>query len=285
MRPSQFNFAQPKSLHEAALLAQKGATLLGGGQALIQALRLRTVRPSEVVDLKCVSELSREITETEGGIRIGALVTVTNLFESRLVAKQLPMLREAASRLGDVQVRNRATVVGNVCWADPRANLAVALLAYGAVLRVHNGQSERLLAVADCFAGFRSLVLKPGEIVVAIDVPTTEPVVAADYLEFSRQRNDLALVNIAAVRRRAIDYCIAAGGLAQTPLRLTSVERLLAIAKSLPAIEAFANAIRESPVAPLGDPYGSLDYKIHLGAVLLSRIVSKLNDGVAHVAG
>ena len=284
MRPSQFDLSQPKSIREAATLARGGAVLLGGGQALIQALRLRTARPSQIVDLKSVSELSREIQSTTDGLRIGALVTVTTLLESDVVANKLPMLREAAGRLGDVQVRNRATVVGNVCWADPRANLAVALLAYDAVLRVNDGRSERVLPVADCFSGFRAVALKPGEIVTAIDVPTAEPALPAAYLEFSRQRNDLALVSMAVLRRRDGGHSVAAGGLAKTPLRLKGVESMLAAGGTGATIESLKAAIEISPIVSLGDPYGPLSYKVHVGAVLLSQILKKLNkNGASHV--
>lgn len=283
MRPSQFDLSQPKSIQEAATLARGGAVLLGGGQALIQALRLRTAKPSRIVDLKLVSELSREIQTIKDGLRIGALVTVTTLLESDLVTKKLPMLREAASRLGDVQVRNRATVVGNVCWADPRANFAVALLAYDAVLRVSDGRSERELPVAECFSGFRTVALEPGEIVTAVDVPAAQPALSGAYLEFSRQRNDLALVSMAVLRRRDGGYSVAAGGLAQTPLRLKGVESMLATGGAGATIESLKAAIERSPVASLGDPFGPLNYKVHVGAVLLSQILAKLNNGTSYV--
>jgi len=283
MRPSQFELLQPKSIQDAATLARSGAVFLGGGQALIQALRLRTAKPARIVDLKRVAELSYDIQTTKDGLRIGALVTVTTLLESDLVSKKLPMLHEAAGRLGDVQVRNRATVVGNVCWADPRANFAVALLAYDAVLRVYDGGSERTLPVAECFSGFRAVALKPGEIVTAIDVPTADPALPGGYLEFSRQRNDLALVSMAVLRRRDGRYSIAAGGLAQTPLRLKHVESMLAAGGAAATIESLKAAVEKSPVASLGDPFGSLSYKIHVGAVLLSQILAKLNNGAPHV--
>jgi aerobic carbon-monoxide dehydrogenase medium subunit len=283
MRPSQFDLSQPKSIQEAATLARGGAVLLGGGQALIQALRLRTAKPSRIVDLKHVAELSRDIQPIKDGLRIGALVTVTTLLESELVSKQLPMLHDAASRLGDVQVRNRATVVGNVCWADPRANFAVALLAYDAVLRIYAGRSERVLPVAQCFSGFRAIALKAGEIVCAIEVPVAAPPLAGGYLEFSRQRNDLALVSMAVLRRHDGSYSVAAGGLAQTPLRLKGVESMLATGAAGATIESLKAGIEKSPVESLGDPFGPLTYKVHVGAVLLSHILAKLNTGASHV--
>jgi aerobic carbon-monoxide dehydrogenase medium subunit len=282
MRPAQFNFAQPRSLAEAAGMARAGATFLSGGQALIQSLRLRSAQPSAIVDLKRVVELSRQIDISTDVIKIGALVTVSALLEAAVVPDTLPMLCEAANRLGDVQVRNRATVVGNICWADPRANLAVALLAYDATLHVHNGQSERILNVRDCFFGFRSVALLPGEIVTAIDVRLSDPILSSGYLEFSRQRNDLALVSVAIVRRQAAGYSIAAGGLGRTPLRLTKVESLLAAGTARPSIESLKAAVEQSSVESLGDPYGSLNYKIHIGAVLLSQILANTTNGISH---
>ncbi len=282
MRPSSFDLTQPTSLLEAAALARNGAVLLGGGQALIQAMRLRTAQPPAVVDLKKVADLSRDIKTVDGAIRIGALVTVASLLASATVAERLPMLYEAAGRLGDVQVRNRATVVGNVCWADPRANLAVALVAYDAVLTVSDGTQERRQKVVEVFAGFRSLALAPGEIVTAVDVPVFDVAEPAAYLEFSRQRNDLALVNMAVVRKAWGRYVVAAGGLAQTPLRLTEVEFLLAEGAT-PSMQALKAAVASSPLSSLGDPFGSMDYKVHVGTVLLSRILATFNnEGASH---
>ena len=284
MRPSSFDLAQPTSLQDGAAYARNGAVLLRGGQPLIHSPRLRTAQPASIVDLKQVAELSRDIQATGGAIRIGALATVASLLASAVVAERLPMLHEAAGRLGDVQVRNRATVVGNICWADPRANLAVALCAYGAVLKVSDGQAERSLDVLDVFAGFRTVTLTPGEVVTAIDVPVVDPAEPAAYREFSRQRNDLALVNMAVVRKQQARYVVVAGGLAQVPLRLDAVERLLAGGAAVSA-ESLKAAIEKSPLSSLGDPFGSLDYKVHVGSVILSRILDTLNNDAANDEG
>ena len=282
MRPSSFDFARPTSLEQAAAQGRKGAVLLGGGQALIQALRLRTAQPTSIVDLKHVLELSRDIVPIKGGIRIGALATVASLNASSDVATHLPMLLEAAGRLGDVQVRNRATVAGNVCWGDPRANLAVALAAYEADLTISDGRDTRRRPVADFFAGFRTVRLAPGEIVTAIDVSVSDPVEQAAYREFSRQRNDLALVNMAVVRKRTNHFVVVAGGLAQTPLRMPAVEALLREDLS-PSTSDLKAAIETSGLSSLGDPFGSLDYKVQVGAVLLTRIMADLNlAGATH---
>jgi carbon-monoxide dehydrogenase medium subunit len=283
MRPGPFELTHPKSLQEAASQARDGGVLLGGGQSLIQSMRLRNSHPSRIVSLKRVAELSNAIELSGDTLKIGALTTISSLLESRFASKRVPMLIAAARRLGDVQVRNRATVVGNVCWADPRANLAIALLAYDAVLRTFDGRTERTLPVANCFSGFRSIALTPGEIVTSIEVQTTDEARPARYLEFSRQRNDLALVNMAVFCPGPGDYRVAAGGLADTPLRLRGVERLLVEGGAL-TIASLMPAIEQSALVALGDPFGSLAYKVRLGAVLLSKILQDLNSGASHDA-
>jgi aerobic carbon-monoxide dehydrogenase medium subunit len=281
MRPTLLSFHRPKDIGEAMKLVRAGGVPLSGGQALIPAMRLRGAKPSRVVDLKLVSELSSAVEIVGASVRIGALATVASWIESDVVARHLPWLIEAGARLGDVQVRNRATIVGNICWADPRANFAVALLACDAVVHVQ-GAVPRMVALAELFGGYRLNKLA-GEIVTAIDLPIQPAAALGQYVEFSRQQNDLAVVNVA-LNHCAGRWRLAVGGIARKPMRLTAVEDLLGRVDRRVEIGDVLGAIETTPINPLQDAFGSARYKKHLASVLIVRSWTELNARIADVA-
>jgi len=281
MRPAPVNIQRPRDIDAATALVRAGGVPLSGGQALIPAMRQRGAKPSCVVDLKLISDLSSEIEVVGSSIRIGALATVADLIESRVVIDRAPWLVEAGRRLGDVQVRNRATVVGNVCWADPRANFAVSLLACDAVLQVH-GIRRRIAPISDLFAGFR-LNRLASEIVTSIDVPIESTAQPGRYIEFSRQRNDLAVVNIAVSRHRG-RWRLAAGGLARAPVRLSGVEDLLTRAGGATVeSDVVLRVIESMRLDPYWDAFGSSEFKQHIASVLIARAWAEVNSGATDV--
>ena len=268
LRPARFNFHQTTSLKEACLLAKQGAVPMAGGQALIQDMRLRNRAPAEIIDLGQIPEISQKISFKHDSLIIGAKVTIAELLEDKNVLERLPILSEAARRLGDVQIRNFATVVGNVCWSDPRANLAVALLACQAKITVmeDNGTPTKI-DLEDFFSGFRENILD-GRIATEIEVPLSEKNVGA-YLEFSRQPQDLALVNIAMVTTLSENRnFIAIGGIFNRPLRLKISKRDLT-AEIIRKIEN-----NNSPL--LDDQFASPSHKIDILRALLKKLFLRL---------
>lgn len=274
MRPSSFELCRPGTIAEAAQAVLAGGTPLAGGQFLIHAMRLRRAKPEALVDLTSVEGLKRSISAHDGALEIGALATLSDVAASTHCVVNAPWIVESAKRVGDVQVRNLGTVVGNVCWADPRANLAVALLASDAVINVAaaDGGNERKIPISKFFVGFRATALR-NEIVTSVHMPISTDTIGC-YLEFARQLQDLAIVSVCMVLKcgNSKRVAVAAGGVADTPVRLPAIEaRLMADWDHVPDADAICQAITESHLQPLRDAFGSSDYKLHLLSVLIAR--------------
>ena len=281
MRPGRFSYSRPETLEQALQAVKSGALPLAGGQSLLQALRLRTAEPAAIVDLNSVSDLNAEIRTTSEKITIGALTTHRQLIESEVISDEFPWLATAARALGDVQVRNRGTVVGNVCWADPRANLAVALLASDAVVTVTSDRSasdHERIPIADFFIGFRQNVLGP-RVAISIELTRT-PNAVGSYIEFSRQRQDLALCNVCVVSHDT-GTAVALGGIDQRPFRLSQLEPVLrdqGLSNKL-LTNRIKETIAQTELKPIDDQFGTPVYKQHIAATLIERAIEKCIDG------
>mgnify|MGYP001228630491 CR=1 FL=1 len=260
LRPAPFTLHRPLSLEDASLLAQKGALPLAGGQALLQDLRQRNCTPSDIINLGQIADLSEEITIRENYVHIGAKATVKNLIDDNTVSEYMPWLNQASQKLGDVQIRNFATVVGNVCWSDPRANLAIALLASQAKILIFESSGDiARLNLKEFFTGFRKNVLR-NRIAIALEVPLLSKLKGI-YLEFSRQPQDLALVNMAAVREKhSQSINLIVGGILERPIQVES--------KLDDPFEKIAECIRSSGVNRLQDQFASYDHKISILSAL-----------------
>ena len=271
MRPSVFSYTRPATLADALRALATGAVPLAGGQSLIQAMRLRTASPAAIVDLAGVAELSDEITITDTHITIGARVTHRALAEHALLGAEMPWLREAALTVGDVQVRNLGTVLGNVCWADPRANMAVALLASDAVVTAvapTHGELIDRIALSDFFTGFRNHALN-GRLAINIEIKRHSGA-RGRYLEFSRQPQDLALVNVCLVRGPQ-QVRVAIGGIDPMPVRLPEVEAAIATGDDADIVHALHQNLVRGRHAPVADHHGSDEYKLGLAVTLVRR--------------
>jgi CO/xanthine dehydrogenase FAD-binding subunit len=200
MRP--FRYERPSSLAEAvALLSEHGpdARLLAGGTDLLIRLRDGSLRPTVVIDTKAIAELDRDVRELPaGGLRIGALTTMTTIAADPRVRRRHQALAEAAAVVGSVQIRNRATLAGNLCNASPAADTAPALLVDEAVVEVHGPAGRRRLAVDDLFVRSGLTTLGRGELVTAIELPPPAARRATVHLRRTRRRgHDLASVTLA----------------------------------------------------------------------------------------
>jgi carbon-monoxide dehydrogenase medium subunit len=167
-----FDYHRPNSLEEATtLLGQEGAVTLAGGTDLMVSLRHRTVAPSAIVDLKGIDELSSSIEPVDTRIQVGARVVMRDITMSPLIRRHLPALGFSAEVVGSVQIRNRATLAGNLCNASPAADTVPALLAYDASVLVSGIDGERQVPVAEFFTGPGTTVLTRDEIVTSVEIP------------------------------------------------------------------------------------------------------------------
>ncbi len=231
MRP--FTYARPDSLAGAvALLVERGADarVLAGGTDLIIRLRDGTVRPSVVVDVKGVPELAPGIRVADDGtLVIGATTTMTELAGHPLVRRDLAGLAEAAAVVGSVQIRNRATLAGNLCNASPAADTAPALLVHGAVVVAAGPAGVRRIALDDFFVRSGVTTLAPGELVTAVEIPAPASRIASAHQRRTRRRgHDLASVTLACGVDAAGTTRVAFGSVGPRPLLRVDTAGVLA---------------------------------------------------------
>jgi CO/xanthine dehydrogenase FAD-binding subunit len=196
-----FAYERPAHLDDAlALLVDGGsdARLLAGGTDLIIRIRDGSIRPKTVVDVKAIAELQRLIRVENGWLRIGARTTMTDLMRDDRIRRDFAALAEAAAYVGSAQIRNRATLAGNICNASPAADTAPALLVYGArVVAVGQG-GRRTVPLDDFFVRSGVTTLADGELVEAIELPLPSGPRGSVHARRTRRRgHDLASVTMA----------------------------------------------------------------------------------------
>ena len=226
-----FRYARPGSLEEAvALLDQHGseAKILAGGTDLLVRIRMGHILPRIVVDLKRVAALGTGITEIDSVLRFGALTTMSSILADKRVERHFPALAEAARVVGSVQIRNRATLTGNICNASPAADTAPALLVYGATVNLKGRDGRRTVPLSEFFTGPGKTVLNRGEIVESIDLPLpTEPMGAAFGRVTRRWGVDLATVNLSCVVEKSGKARFAYGAVAPRPVLVEDASGVL----------------------------------------------------------
>ncbi len=195
-----FAYARPATLAEAvALLEAHGpaARLLAGGTDLVIRLRDGTARPAVVIDVKQIAELRPAIHEDGGRLVISAGTVMTDVASDERVRRSFPALAEAAAVVGSVQIRNRATLAGNVCNASPAADTAPSLLVYDAAVVAEGPDGTRRIPVDDFFVRSGVTTLARGEIVTAIELPLPARKMGAVHMRRTRRRgHDLASVTL-----------------------------------------------------------------------------------------
>jgi len=227
-----FEFARPATLAEAvALLDAHGpdARLLAGGTDLVIRLRDGTARPAVVIDVKRIVELRPAIREADGRVTISAGTVMTDIAADDRVRRWFPALAEAAAVVGSVQIRNRATLAGNVCNASPAADTAPSLLVYGADVVAAGPGGTRRIAVDDFFVRSGVTTLARGELVTAIELPIPSRRQAAVHLRRTRRRgHDLASVTLCCAVDEAGVTRLAYGSVGPRPVLVVDESGVLA---------------------------------------------------------
>lgn len=270
-----FLYFQPKSLDEViALLVRYGrdARLLAGGTDLLVQMRHDLITPQVVIDLKRVVELRADVQQLEGTLRIGALMTLADLIEDERVQQYFPALVEAASVVGSVQIRNRATLAGNICNASPAADTAPALLIYDAQVNLVGPAGRRSVALRRFFLGPRKTLLQEGELVEAIDLPLPREAHGAAFTRLTRRRGvDLATVNAACLARRSDGVTFAFGAVAPTPILVPDPDgRLLDANLDVTTRQAILEEIA-THAKPISDVRASREYRQAMVKVMAKR--------------
>ncbi len=279
MIPARFEYHRPTSVAEALQLLQRlpDARLLAGGHSLLPMMKLRLVTPAHLIDLGRIGDL-RYIREDGGAVAVGALATHWMVESSALVRQKAPVLAEAASRIGDVQVRNVGTVGGSLAHADPAADYPAAVLALEAELTAEGSTGSRTIPAAEFFTGMFTTALRPNEILVQVRVPALPAQTGGAYLKFAHPASGFAVVGVAAVvtldgSGRCVRARIGITGVGPAAYRARAVEDALAGAVLDEKTVAAAAAVAAEGVDVNEDVFASAQYRRHLAQVLTRRAV------------
>ncbi len=287
-----FEYLSPQTIPEALQLLsshRERARILAGGTDLLVQMRSREVNPQYVIDLKRVRELQGLRHSPDGGLSIHALTRIADLCPVDALRGAFSILREAAQTIGSMQIRNRATVGGNICRAAPSADLVPALLVLEARLRVRSADQERWISLGEFFRGPGRTVLEPHELLAEIRVPPPPPGGAGVYQKLGpRQTTDLATVGVAVFLRMNsdADTCqdirIALASVAPTSRRAREAEKILAGNALTPSSIDHAARLASLEANPITDVYGADWYKRQMVEVLTKRAIL---EAMARVRG
>ncbi|MEV0049959.1 xanthine dehydrogenase family protein subunit M [Saccharopolyspora shandongensis] len=277
--PATFQYEKAASVADAlALLARYGpeARVVAGGQSLLPMMKLRMAEPSALVDINGLTELAR-ISVDGDELSIGAIVRHAELLASPVVGEHLPILRDAERLIADPVVRNRGTVGGSLCQADPSEDLSAAFAALRAVLVVEGAGGRRNVAVRQFFTGPYETVVEPGELLVEIRVPIRSH--ASAYQKVERRVGDWPVAAAGAVLELDRDRVREAGiGLTAVGAAGFVSAEAEDVLRGRPADEeqfAEAGRIAAQHCNPVSDQRGPEDYKRHLAGVLVTRALRK----------
>jgi carbon-monoxide dehydrogenase medium subunit len=275
MIAQNFEYSAPNTLPEALkLLADGSAKVLAGGMSLIPMMKLRLAAPEHLVDLRRLTDL-KTISESSGEIHIGAMATHYDLESSPLLRKRCPLLAEAASHIGDMQVRNMGTIGGSVSHADPAADYPASLLALGAKVRLVRAGGERTLSLEDFLVDTFTTAAEPGEIVREIIVPVEAPKTGVNYQKMLQPASGFAIVGVAArVRKENGKISLArvgVTGLASRPFRATAVETHLKGSTGSDDDLRQAVALIAKGLEANSDIHASADYRKQMAQVYAAR--------------
>lgn len=281
MIPPEFDYHAPASLDEALELlgSLDDPKLLSGGQSLLPMLKLRLASPANIIDIGRIPGLDG-ISEEDGVLRIGALVTETELERAPEVAARYPILLDTARVIADPLVRNRATVCGNIAHGDPANDHPATMLALGAEVVATGPDGERTIAIDDFFQGFFMTALSPGEILTELRIPAPPARSGGAYLKLERKVGDYAVAGAAVQLALDADGTVAGAGIGLTnlgiaPIRASGAEE--ALTGRVPDAGAVADAAAAAADAadPIADRRGSVEYKRNMARVLTGRAIGQ----------
>ncbi len=261
---SELDFRKASSLDEAlGILRDEQRTPIAGATDVYVALNFGTLVPRQFLDIWALDEL-RTISIHEDSLVIGALTSYTALMQSHLVADRLPMLAEASSLVGGVQIQNRGTLGGNIANGSPAADGVPVLSAVDAILVLRSADAERRVPLNEFYTSYRKTVMRPDELIVAVEVPRVE---GKQWFRKVGTRAAQAISKIVIAAVRGPEPRIAFGSVAPTVVRVPDTERALASGASID--EAVQILGRE--LVPIDDVRSTADYRRRVSQNLLRR--------------
>lgn len=287
-----FQYYKPKDEQETSKLLSQypgRAQILAGGTDLVRLLKEKdnAPKPDAIIDIKGIEHLGKiEFDEKDNALHLGALVTFSDLLTANLIKEKFPLLQEMSIQVASLGIRNRATIVGNICSAVPSCDSGPILLVYDADVIVKNSQGERKTSIHDWFLGSRKTALKHDEFVTKIILRPCKEKHAGCYVKLRRYSGeDLAQASIALLASKN-EIKVAFGAVAPTPLRSGMIEKALSgkeISDSL--IKEVAGLVSQE-IFPITDLRATKEYRMHMVKIMLERglktITSRLQNNTPH---
>jgi carbon-monoxide dehydrogenase medium subunit len=279
----ELQYSEPTTLREAFKTLSKieGARIFAGGTDLMVSIREGKIAPNHLVNIKRIPGLDKVEVNKKGDFSIGALVTVGEVETSSAIRDSFPMLTDAAHQLGSFQVRNRATLGGNLCNSSPSADLAQPLIALGAIAKIIGPRGKRSVKLEDFFTAPGRTVLKRYEILAGIKIPKPPQNSHGAFLKHGpRQCMDIATVNAAVVVEMNGKTCkqckIVLGAVAPVPMRAKKAEAEI---RGKPITDEIVRKVGETAAkecVPISDVRGSAEYRREIVNVLVCRLFGEV---------
>jgi carbon-monoxide dehydrogenase medium subunit len=277
MYPANFDYHRASNVHEAAALLKKNpnAKLVSGGHSLLPAMKLHLAQPALLIDVSRISEM-HGIKVADGTLTIGAATTHAQVAASTDVQKHCGLLSEAASLIGDPQVRNRGTIGGSLAHADPAADYPVAVSALGGHVTVIGADAIRTIPISSLFVDLFTTSLKADEVITSVSVPTYGKGTGGAYHKIAHPASGYSVAGAAALVSVSGGVCssvsLYVGGATKNPVRCVDAENALkGKAPSADNVAAAAALVAKAIQDPMGDHYASGEYRVHLASVAAKR--------------
>ena len=291
MYPTRFNYESPKSIAEAiALLHQGGgeAKVLAGGQRLVPMMRLRFAAPEMIVDINNIPGLDYLTVDADGTIHIGALCRHSDLEKSSLLTAHQPTMAAAAPVIADPIVRNRGTLVGSLCHADPQGDWSSVLMALGGIVVAQGPHGRRSIPVADFVKGPFQNMLAFDEIAIEAIVPAPKGIPNGGYLKLERRVGDFATAGVAVAVESSHGLIIRAGigltGVGGSTINATAAAQSLVGAPLTAGSIAHAADLAAQAAQPRSDHRGSASYKRQIVKTFVVRILNGVVESIERAA-
>jgi carbon-monoxide dehydrogenase medium subunit len=290
MYPSRFRYSAPTSLDEAfALLASSpDSKVLAGGQSLVPMLKLRFANPDLLVDINRLPGLAYHRVDSDGTIRVGALCRHVDLEHSEILADRQPTMAAAAPLIADPIVRNRGTLVGSLCHADPQGDWAAAVIALGGHVVAAGPRGQRTIPAAQFVTGPFQNALATDEIAIEAVIPAPKGTPAGGYLKLERRVGDFATASVAVAletsRGQVTRAGIAMAGVGAQTIEAREAAQAITGAELTADLIERTGALAATAAQPRSDHRGSAEYKRHVIATFVERILTDIATGLDKAA-
>ncbi|MDA4121294.1 MAG: xanthine dehydrogenase family protein subunit M [Thaumarchaeota archaeon] len=280
MYPKKFDYYAPTTLQEAIKLLheKEDSKVLAGGQSLLALMKLRLAAPAALVDLSMIQDELSYVKDGKDHLAIGSMTPHDVIEHDKTIEKLFPILKDAASKIGDQQIRNLGTIGGSCCHADPASDLPAALLALDPEFVVQGPKKERVIKASEFFVDTFTTAVAKDEILTEIRIPHLPRGSGSAYIKHSRREGDFSIVSAGvSVTVGPGDTCkdarISLGAVAATPIRAKAAEDYLKGKKFTDKEIVEASQRANQGADPPSDMHGSKEYRMDMIGVFTKRAI------------